>query len=493
MGREQQIIDERKRKLKELVEKNINPFPAISEKKHTCEECLKSKIKTKVQTAGRLMSKRNLGKISFAKLKDGTGEIQIVLQEGKTPEEVREFFKKYLDAGDFISVLGEIFKTKTGELSILVKEFKILTKSILPLPEKWHGIKDEEERFRKRYLDILMNEEVREMFLKKSKFWNSIREFLLKKGFIEVETPVLENSAGGAAATPFMTHHNALDLNVFLRISMGELWQKKLMVAGFEKTFEIGRQFRNEGMDMEHLQDYTQMEFYWGYADYKMGMGLVEEMYKKVAKDVFGKTKFKSHGYEFDLGKKWENYDYEKTIEKYTKINIYKADKKAIMKKLKELKIDFDPDVDKWRMVDLLWKYCRKKLSGPGFLTGQPVELAPLAKRLEEDPRKVQQFQIIIGGSELGNGYSELNDPFDQEARFEEQMEQKEAGDEDSMDHDKGFVEALKYGMPPTCGFGVSERLFSYLMNKPIRECVLFPLMKPSDVSKNKKKNKKNK
>ena len=417
MGREEQIINERKRKLKELKDLEINPYPAISNKKQTCSECLKLKIGSKVQTAGRLMSKRELGKIAFGKLKDGTGEIQIVLQEGETPDEMRKISKKYIDAGDFVYISGKIFKTKTKELSILVDEIRLLTKSILPLPEKYHGLKDEEERLRKRYLDILTNDEVKEMFLKKAKFWNVIREFLLKKGFIEVETPVLETSAGGAAATPFATHHNALDLDVYLRISMGELWQKKLMVAGFEKTFEIGRQFRNEGMDMEHLQDYTQMEFYWGYANYKMGMELVEEMYKKIAKEVFGKTKFKSHGYEFDLGKKWDIYDYESIIEKYTKVNIYKAGKKEIMKSLKELKIDFDPDVDKWRMVDLLWKYCRKKLSGPGFLTGQPVELAPLAKRMEEDLRKVQQFQIIIGGSELGNGYSELNDPIDQEER----------------------------------------------------------------------------
>lgn len=488
MGREEQIISERKRKLEELKKQKINPYPAISNKEQTCEDCLKLKIGTNVKTAGRLMTKRELGKISFARLKDGTGEIQIVFQEGETPDEIRDFSKKYVDAGDFVYVSGKIFKTKTNEISILVKDLKLLTKSILPLPEKYHGLKDEEERLRKRYLDVLMNEDIKQMFLMKAKFWNTIRDFLIKKGFTEVETPVLETSAGGAAATPFATHHNALDLDVYLRISMGELWQKKLMVAGFEKTFEIGRQFRNEGMDIEHLQDYTQMEFYWGYANYKMGMALVEEMYKKIAKEVFGKTKFKSHGYEFDLGKKWEIYDYEKTIEEYTKINIYKSEKKEIMKKLTELKLDFDPDLDKWRMVDLLWKYCRKKLSGPGFLTGQPVELAPLAKRLEEDPRKVQQFQVIIGGSELGNGYSELNDPLDQEERFKEQMKQKQAGDTESMDHDKGFVEALKYGMPPTCGFGVSERLFSYLMDKPIRETVIFPLMKPENYKELKKR-----
>ena len=487
MGREEQITQERLRKISELKKQEINPYPNKFDKKQTCAECLKLKLGAKVKTAGRLMTKRDIGKIAFCVLKDDSGKIQLVFQEGETPQKEKDFFKKYLDSGDFVGVQGEIIKTKTGEISILIKKIEILSKSILPLPEKFHGIADEEEKLRKRYLDILMNPEVKEMFVKKSKFWNTIRNFLLEKGFLEVETPVLENSAGGAAATPFKTHHNALDIDIFLRISMGELWQKKLMVAGYEKTFEIGRQFRNEGIDMEHLQDYTQMEFYWAYANYEDGMKLVEEMYKKIAKEVFETLKFESHGYKIDLGKKWEIYDFENLIKKETKIEIYKSDKKEILKKLEELsprddsgepKIDFDLNLDKWKMIDLLWKYCRKKISGPGFLINQPVELSPLAKRDSKDSKKVEQFQVIIAGTELGNGYSELNDPIDQEERFRRQSELKKAGDKESMEHDKSFVEALKYSMPPTCGFGVSERLFSYLMNKPIRECVIFPLMK---------------
>ena len=481
MGREQQIINERLRKLEELRKEGINPYPNKYDKKQTCLECSESKLKSKVKTAGRLMTKRDLGKIAFCVLRDGTGDIQLVLQEKETPEKTQEFFKKYIDSGDFVGVEGEIIKTKTGEISISVKKIEIISKSILPLPEKWKGIQDEEERYRKRYLDILMSKEVKEMFIKKAKFWNSIRGFLIEKGFLEVETPVLESSAGGAAAKPFVTHHNALDLDVYLRISMGELWQKKLMVAGYEKTFEIGRQFRNEGMDMEHLQDYTQMEFYWGYANYEDGMKLVEEMYKKVAKQVFDKMKFDIHGHKVDFSKKWEKYDFETLIKKETGIDIYKSDIKEIKKKLNELKVDYKDSLDKWRLIDQLWKYCRKKISGPGFLTGQPVELSPLAKRNPEDKRKVQQFQVIIAGSEMGNGYSELNDPLDQEERFKEQAKQKEAGDEESMEHDKGFVEALKHGMPPTCGFGLSERLFAFLMGKPLRECVIFPLMRPSE------------
>jgi|TARA_Y100000034_G_scaffold127742_1_gene181140 lysyl-tRNA synthetase class 2 len=479
MGREEQITNERKRKIKELIKQGINPYPNKFDKKQTISECLKLKLKTKVKTAGRIMTKRDLGKISFSKLRDNSEDIQIVFQDKETPKKEFEFFKKYIDSGDFIGIEGTIIKTKTGEISILVKKVEMLSKAIKPLPEKWHGLQDDEEKLRKRYLDILMNPEVKEIFIKKSKFWETIRNFLKEKKFLEIETPILENTAGGAAATPFCTHHNALDLDVYLRISMGELWQKKLMVAGFEKTFEIGRQFRNEGMDMEHLQDYTQMEFYWAYANYSDGMNLVEEMYKKIAKEVLGSLKFETHGYKVDLGKKWQVYDYEKTIKKYTKVDIYKANEKDIKKKLDELKIEYDPKVDKWRLIDSLWKYCRKKLSGPGFLIGQPVEITPLAKRNSKNSGKVEQFQVIIAGTEIGNGYSELNDAQDQEDRFERQAKLKEAGDTEAQEHDKGFVEALKYGMPPTCGFGVSERLFSYLIDKPIRECVIFPLMKP--------------
>jgi lysyl-tRNA synthetase class 2 len=487
MGREEQIIGERKRKIDELREMGINPYLHTYNKEKTILECSSLKLKAKVKTAGRIMTKRDLGKIAFANLRDETGDIQVVLQIGEIEKEKKRFFKKYADSGDFVGVEGEIIKTKTGQKSILVKDFKILTKAILPLPEKFHGIKDEEERYRKRYLDILMNPEIKEMFIKKSKFWNAIRSFLISKGFLEVETPILENSAGGASATPFVTHHNALDLDVYLRISMGELWQKKLMVAGYEKTFEIGRQFRNEGMDMEHLQDYTQMEFYWAYADYKKGMKLVEEMYKKVIKEVFGKLKFDIRGHKLDFSKKWEIYDYESLISEHTGIDIYSADKKTIKKRLEELKMEYEDNQDKWRLVDLLWKYVRKNLTGPGFLTGQPVEVSPLAKRKEDDNKKVEQFQVIIAGSEVGNGYSELNDPVDQEKRFEEQMKLKEAGDSEAQEHDKPFIEALSHGMPPTCGFGVSERLFGFLMDKPLRECVIFPLMRPEENEENKK------
>lgn len=489
MGREDLIIQERIKKLNSLRKAGINPYPNKYEIKNYSNELhekykslkAEQKTKDKVKLAGRLMTVRDMGKITFCTLQDSQGKIQIVLQEKETPEKIFDFFKKYLDAGDFIGVEGTIFRTKRGELSVLVKQTELLTKSILPLPEKFHGLKDEEERYRKRYLDILMNPEIKEMFIRKAKFWQSMRNFLINKGFLEVETPVLENSAGGASATPFTTHHNALDINVYLRISMGELWQKKLMVAGYEKTFEIGRQFRNEGMDAEHLQDYTQMEFYWGYANYEDGMKLVEELYKHIAKEVYGKTKFKINEHEFDLAKKWERIDYAETIKKYTKLDIFKAKDKDIEDKLKELKIEYEKKAGRSTLIDALWKYCRKKISGPAFLIGTPVDVSPLAKRDIKDPRKVERFQLILAGSEVGNGYSELNDPIDQETRFKEQQEMKDAGDAEAHSHDTEFVEALKYGMPPTCGFGVSERLFAFFEGKPIRETVIFPLMKPID------------
>ncbi len=488
MGRQEEIINERLRKLNELKKAGINPYPNKYDAKNYAQN-LQEKYKSikpakytkdKVKIAGRLMISRDLGKIAFGTIQDSTGKIQIVLQEKETPNKVREFFKKYIDAGDFVGIEGSIFRTKRGELSVLVKNLTLLTKSILPLPEKWHGLQDDEEKLRKRYLDILINPEVKQVFIRKSKFWNTMRSFLVSKGFLEVETPILESSAGGAAATPFKTHHNSLNLDVYLRISMGELWQKKLMIAGYGKTFEIGRQFRNEGMDAEHLQDYTQMEFYWAYANYEDGMKLVQELYKTIAKETFGTTKFERNKLKFDLAKKWTVIDYASEIKKQTKIDLFNTTKEKIESKLNELNIEYEKNLDKPRLIDILWKYCRKKISGPAFLTGQLVEVSPLAKRNSKDQRKVEQFQVILAGSEVGNGYSELNDPLDQESRFKEQQKMKESGDLEAHSHDFEFVEALKYGMPPTCGFGVSERLFAFLEGKPIRETVIFPLMKPS-------------
>ncbi len=484
---EQELV--RRRKVEELRERGIDPFghrfdvtTNSKEIKENYEKLTKEELdnlKIPVVIAGRIMTKRGKGKAGFMHIQDKFGQIQIYVRKDVVGDDNYELFEKS-DLGDIIGIEGVVFRTNMGELSVKANKYTHLTKSLKPLPEKYHGINDPEIKLRKRYLDIIMDPEVKDLFIKKQQFWATIRNYLIENDFLEVETPILENTAGGAAATPFVTHHNALDLDVFLRISMGELWQKKLLVAGYEKTFEIGRQFRNEGMSPEHLQDYTQMEFYWAYADYKDGMEFVKEMYRRITKNVLGTSKFTSKGYKIDMDAEWEIYDFETIVEKGTGINIYKATKEDVIRRLEEAGVEFDPSAPYWRLVDVLWKVVRKTLSGPGFLVGQPVQLNPLPKRLPEDIRKVAQFQVIIAGSEMGNGYTELNDPLDLEERFREQREMAEAGDEEAHEHDAEFIEALEYGMPPAFGFGVSERLFSTLVDRPIRECVIFPLMRPT-------------
>lgn len=479
-----EIRDARLAKLELLKKKGIDPYPATTTRTHTISEVstnFKNLLdkKESVILAGRIMSFRAQGALIFCDIYDGSGKFQILLKnEGDTAERF-DLFQSTVDIGDFVDVGGTLFITNRGQETIQVSEWRMLSKSLRPLPEKWHGLQDVEEKFRKRYLDILFNPEVKDMVIQKNKFWNSIRTFLTNEGFLEVETPVLETTTGGADARPFKTHHHALDMDVFLRISAGELWQKELMIAGFPKTFEIGRIFRNEGMSAEHLQDYTQMEFYWAYADYKKGMELVERLYKHIAKETFGTLQFLIGEHHVDLEKKWEMYDYRETIAKYTEIDIEVAKLDEIEDKLEELNIKYDKKGwNKSRAIDSLWKYCRKKLVGPGFLIGVPKEISPLAKSDPSNPKVVQRFQPIIAGSELGNGYGELNDPIDQEERFESQNKLREQGDEEAQMFAHDFVEALEYGMPPTCGFGMSERVFAFLSNKSVRETQIFPLLK---------------
>jgi lysyl-tRNA synthetase class 2 len=472
-------------KLKKLETAGLLAYPAKTNRTHSIAEALANfgklfKSKKTYVLVGRIMAQRWHGGATFLDINDGTGKIQVIIKQDKVGEKGYQFFMDVFDIGDFVEIKGILFTTQRGEKTIEAEDYKMLSKALLPLPEKWHGIQDVEEKLRKRYLDIMFNPEVKEMIEKRAMFWASMREFLIKNNFLEVETPVLETIPGGADAKPFITHHNALDLDVYLRISTGELWQKQLMVAGFEKTFEIGRQFRNEGMDSEHLQDYTQVEFYWAYADYEKGMEFVEEMYKYIAKKTFGTLKFKIRDFEVDLGKKWEKYDYQSTIAKYTGVNIENASLAEIEKTLQKLKIDYDKKgFNITRAIDNLWKHCRKNISGPGFLINVPIIMEPLAKKTEKNPKLVQRFQVILAGSEMGKGYSELNDPIDQAERFTEQQKLRDKGDEEAQRYDKDFIEALEHGMPPTCGFGVSERLFSFLMDKPVRDCQIFPLMRP--------------
>ncbi len=477
-----EIKKDKLKKLNNFYEKGINPFPSKFSKKEDIAEVLEKKIEEPAKIAGRITLFRNMGNIAFIHLKDESGKMQVVLNKKnlKNTDADYKFWLKNLDLGDFIGIEGKRFDTKKGEKSVLADKIILLAKSILPLPDKYRALQDEDEKLRKRYLDILYNPETKEIIYKRDKFWSATREFLKQRGFTEVETPVLEIKVGGADAQPFKTRHNALDVDVYLRISTGELWQKRLMVAGMEKTFEIGRQFRNEGMDTEHLQDYTQMEFYWAYADYEQGMKLVEELYRYIAKETFGKLKFKIRGFEVDLSKEWETYDYTETIKKITGINIFNANLKAIKEKLEELGVEYEKEgLNKPRAIDNLWKYCRKQLGGPGFLVNEPLMVSPLAKKNKDNPEIVQRFHVIIAGSELGNGYSELNDPIDQAERFKQQQKLRDAGDEEAQMNDEDFVEALEYGMPPTCGFGMSERVFAFLMDKSARECQIFPLMKP--------------
>ncbi|MFA6601406.1 MAG: lysine--tRNA ligase [Candidatus Paceibacterota bacterium] len=434
--------------------------------------------KTQVSLCGRVMAIRGQGAILFLVLEDGKGTFQAVVKKDVLKPELFELLVQALDIGDIVSVTGTFFVTQRGEQSLLVEMWTMATKALQPLPEKWHGLTDPDEKFRKRYLDFIMDPETRQIFYKKAQFWKVTRNFLEEEGFLEVETPTLETTTGGAEATPFKTHHNDFDLDVFLRISVGELWQKRLMAAGFPKTFEIGRVYRNEGSSPEHMQEFTNMEFYWSYADYNDGMELVTKLYRRIATEVFGTTKFKYREHEFDLAVDWVKIDYSVEIKKQTGIDIATASDDDIKTKLQSLKVDYEGD-NRERLVDTLWKTCRKNIAGPAFLINHPKLIAPLAKSVAGEPNIVQMFQPIIGGSEIGRGYSELNDPIDQEERFKAQEKLLTGGDSEAMMPDSEFVEMLEHGMPPTCGYGFGERLFAVLTNKPLRETQLFPLMKP--------------
>ncbi|PID52411.1 MAG: lysine--tRNA ligase [Candidatus Moraniibacteriota bacterium] len=477
-------FEERMEKLERLKEKNIVAYPAEAEQKDFIGDVLDhfnaiEKEGRPVTICGRLRSKRTHGNLSFADIEDASGRIQLAVSKKEIGDTYKTFVK-LIDASDFIQVTGTLFVTKAGERTIMVSEWKLLTKALRGLPAEHFGFKDDDERFRKRYIDLVLNPELREMFHRRAQFWRVMRDFMEEKGFFEVETPSVEVTTGGAEARPFATHHNDFDLDVYMRISIGELWQKRLMAAGFEKTFEIGRAFRNEGSSPNHLQEFTNMEFYWAYANYRDGMDLAKELYRHIAKEVYGRTKFVAHGLEFDFSDEWKEIDYVSEILEQTNVNVLTASEEEMKIKLKELDVMYEGD-NRERLTDSLWKYCRKNISGPAFLINHPVFIAPLSKRKVDNSEQVEKFQIIIGGAEVGNGYSELNDPIDQRIRFEEQKKLIEAGDDEAMMPDWEFVEMLEYGMPPTCGFGVGERLFAFLENKTLREVTLFPLMKPKE------------
>lgn len=453
-----------------------NPYPASFDKKNTIADSLKS-LGKKVKTAGKVFSYREHGNIAFADLKDESGKIQVFFQKKLLGENYKSL--KLLDIGDYIGVEGEVVKTTAGEISIAPTSYTLLTKSLLPLPSEFFGLKDAETKFRKRYLDLILNPELREVFRKKNLFWQTIREYLVKDGGLEVETPVLVNTTGGADARPLTTHHNAFDMDVYLRISP-ELHLKRLLVGGYEKVFEIGRIFRNEGVSDEHLQDYTQMEMYWAYKDYEWLMDFVEKMTQEVIRKVFGilKTKWKEHT--IDWERKWPRVEFMKLLSEKWDLDVEKLSVKQLYELAGKLKVKLEPNLGRGRVLDNLYKKTiRPSLIQPMFVINHPVDVEPLAKRLESNPNNVQRMQILAMGSELGKGFSELNDPIDQYERFREQQALRDAGDEEAQMMDEDFVEALEYGMPPAAGFAYSERLFAMLADKPVRELQFFPLMKP--------------
>ncbi len=479
----QELRQTRLNKLELLKKAGMDPFPAKVPRTFCLADARKSfeqfeKEKKEISLCGRIMAIRGQGAILFFVLDDGKSTFQAVAKKDILDQKFFELLVAAVDIGDILSVTGTFFTTQKGEPSLQVTSWTMATKAILPLPEKWHGLSDPDEKFRKRYLDFIMDPESREIFKKKAQFWRVIRKFMDDEGFLEVETPTLETTTGGAEATPFKTHHNDFDLDVFLRISVGELWQKRLMAGNFPKTYEIGRVYRNEGSSPEHMQEFTNLEFYWSYADYEDGMNLVVEMYRQIAKEVFGRTKFTYRDQAFDLDHEWTRIDYVKEIKRQTGLDINEASNKQIREKLEVLKVNYE-GTNRERLVDTLWKYCRKNIAGPAFLINHPKLVAPLAKSVKGNENIVQMFQPILAGSELGRGYSELNDPLDQAARFKEQQKLLESGDSEAMMPDQEFVEMLEHGMPPTCGFGFGERLFAILVNKPLRETQMFPLMKP--------------
>ncbi len=477
------IRAERLAKIARLKEAGIDPYPARTSRSHTIEQFLAvhvtlEKDESVVTIAGRVLSIREHGGSIFADLFDGTSKTQAYLQKDVMGEKEFDVFRDAVDQSDILEVSGVAYTTKRGMASLQVRSWKMLAKSLRPVPDEWFGIKDEDERYRKRYLDILLSKDIADRIRRRSKFWNVIRSYLLARDFVEVETPVLETTTGGAEARPFTTHHNALDIDVYLRISVGELWQKRLIVAGLPKVFEIGRVFRNEGMSAEHAQDYTAFEFYEAFKDYQVGMEMVTDLYRTIADEVYGTRTFSIKGFDIDLGKEWETYDFSDLMRKEYELDPRESghDWESV---LKEKNISFEEGIGIERLVDIAWKHIRKTLGGPGFLINVPVYMEPLAKKNAEDPRVVERFQIMLAGSEMGKGFSELNDPVDQAERFARQQQLRDEGDEEAQMPDAEFVEALEYGMPPAFGFGVSERLFSFLEGVSVREAQIFPLMRP--------------
>lgn len=480
----QDYRNERLRKLEELQKLGIDSYPSRSERTHTCNQIVNDfeNLEGKeVSVVGRVMNLRKFGKLAFIVLRDSSGQVQLFLHG----PDVTELDAKrgilgmkqlsLLDSGDYLQATGIVIKTKTGEISVGVRELRLLTKSLRPIPEK---LENKEERFRRRYLDMNVNQEVRQRFIHRSKFWQATRDFLNNNGFIEINTPVLEYTTGGADANPFVTYMDALDKQQFyLRISQ-ELPLKRLIGAGFEKVYDLGPRFRNESYSDEHLPEHIAMEWYAAYWDWQKGRSFMEDMYKYVLKETFGTLKFNIKGFDIDMGREWEVWDYAEVIAKHYDIDVYNTTIEEVTKKLKENNLEVKKTDSIPRGIDKLWKNIRKDVAGPVWLVNTPKFISPLAKSNVDNPLAVERFQPVIAGTELGNGYSELNDPIDQLNRFTEQQAMRDAGDDEAMMLDIDFVEMLEYGMPPTCGWGYSERVFWTFEGVTAREGVPFPHLK---------------
>lgn len=468
-------------KLENIKNSGMEAYPEKCERTMTNAEALErfEEITEEIILVGRVKSSRPMGNVVFAHIEDGSGKIQLFLNKKIVGDELYKLFAKNVETGDFVEARGKLFKTKQEEKSLEVRDWKMLSKNIRPIPTEYFGLKDEEILLRKRYLDLMMNSETRELFKKKNVFWQTVRKTLAEADFLEVQNPVLEHTPGGADAEPFITHYNALDQDFYLRISL-ELPLKRLLVGGYEKVFEIGRVFRNEGMDRDHLQEFDHIEFYASYWDMEKGMTFAQNLYRKIVLETMGGYE---HEYE-DNKINWENefpiVDYFTELKKETGIDLNnEISLEELMKKADELGIKYEKGYGKGKMIDTLYKRTvRQKLIQPCFLVGHPIEVSPLAKADPKNLKKVLRFQIVAGKSELCNAFSELNDPIDQKNRFLEQMKARETGDKEAQMMDEDFVEALEYGMPPAFGMGFSERLFSFIMNRSIRETVIFPSMK---------------
>ncbi len=488
---ENRLIEQRRQKLEEL-RKRGQAFPndfrrdALAAELHAkyggLENAALETQAIRVAVAGRLMAKRIMGKASFGHLQDMSGRVQLYVQREAVGESAYEDFKKG-DIGDIVGAQGTVFKTKTGELSVKVDAIRILTKSLRPLPEKFHGLHDQETRYRQRYVDLIMNQATRDAFRTRAAIVSHLRQFLIQRGFLEVETPMMQTLPGGALARPFITHHNALDMKLFLRVAP-ELFLKRLVVGGFERVFEINRNFRNEGLSTKHNPEFTMLEFYQAYADYRDLMNLTETFMRELAQQVLGATSIAYQGEQYDFSRPFARMTLKESILRFNPA-LKPADLESIdaIRCVAELlHIPVQPNYGLGKLqTEIFEKTVEAKLKNPTFIIAYPAEVSPLARRNDQDPFVTDRFEFFVGGRELANGFSELNDPDDQAQRFRKQMEEKAAGDEEAMPYDADYIRALEYGMPPTAGEGVGiDRLVMLFTDAPsIRDVILFPHMRP--------------